>query len=179
MSEQALLTRLQAGERAAVLEVYDAYFAPLYHYLYFKVGEASLADDITSDVFVRLLECIGTERAPHSQLKAWLFRVAHNELLAYFRQKPRIALESLEEERMSAPNTNPELSLLEGMENRRIHHALKMLKPEQQEVLLLRFSQNLNLEETAEAMGKSTSAIKSLQFRAIQTLRHILMEESV
>ena len=78
---------------------------------------------------------------------------------------------------MASPETNPETQITGIFEMQRVQHALNMLTSDHQEVLLMRFGQQLSLQETAAAMGKSISAIKSLQFRAVSTLRQILTEE--
>lgn len=171
-----LLTRLQRGEKEAVMDTYERYFPQLYPFVRLKVSDASLAEDIVSDVFVRLLESLGTKKAPQIHLRGWLFRVARNEIAAQVRVKQPISLGDLEEI-MPAPDANPEAEIIGVFEVKRVRYALRMLTPDHQEVLLLRFGQHLNLKETAQLMGKSIGAVKSLQFRAVSTLRQILIEE--
>ncbi len=76
------------------------------------------------------------------------------------------------------PETNPEIQVGDALTLERVRHALRMLAADHQEVLILRFGQRLSLQETADIMGKSVSAVKSLQFRAVDTLRTILTEAS-
>ena len=174
--EQNYLARIQRGERDVLIDIYDAYFTQLYHFVRLKVGDATVAEDIVSDVFVRLLECIGTPQAPHTHLRGWLFRVARHELYQQLGANRAVSIEIVEET-MASPEANPEVQLTGIFEMQRVQHALNMLASDHQEVLLMRFGQQLSLQETAAAMGKSISAIKSLQFRAVSTLRQILTEE--
>jgi RNA polymerase sigma-70 factor (ECF subfamily) len=71
-------------------------------------------------------------------------------------------------------DNDPEVQFMRSVDIERARQAIRMLAADQQEVLILRFGQMLSLQETADVMGKSTSAIKSLQFRAVNTLRSIL-----
>jgi RNA polymerase sigma-70 factor, ECF subfamily len=81
------------------------------------------------------------------------------------------------EDVMPAPEANPESEIMGMFDIQRVRHALRMLTPDHQEVLLLRFGQHLSLKETAQLMGKNIGAVKSLQFRAVSTLKQILIEE--
>lgn len=173
--DDPLLDRIRRQEPEAVLAVYEAYFAPLYQYARLRVGDSGLAQDVVSEVFVRLIEVMGTWSAPREHLRGWLFRVARNEIYRmYGKNRP---LAELEEWMPATTESDPAVQLGDLMELDRARHALRMLNPEHQEVLILRFGQQLSLRETADIMGKSVSAIKSLQFRAIDTLRSILVQE--
>lgn len=168
-----LLSRLQQGDREAVLEVYERYFAPLYQYVRFKLGDPTVAEDVVSDVFVALIESLGTTSAPRRHLRGWLFQVARNKLYQHLSDVPHV---SLEEWMPASSDSSPDQG--DVFEMQRVRHALNMLTPDHQEVLTLRFAQQLSLQETAELMGKSVSAIKSLQFRAVDTLRQLLKTEA-
>jgi len=171
-----LLHRLQHGEREAVMAAYERYFPQLYPFVLLKVSDASTAEDIVSDVFVRLLEALGTANTPKTHLRGWLFRVARNEIAAQARIRQPMPLGDLEDV-MPAPEANPESEIMGMFDIQRVRHALRMLTPDHQEVLLLRFGQHLSLKETAQLMGKNIGAVKSLQFRAVSTLKQILIEE--
>lgn len=175
-TEDALLTRLRRGGEDAVIEAYRLYFTPLYQYVRLKVGERGLAQDIVSEVFVRLIESLGTASAPRENLRGWLFKVARNEVYRMYGKERQLALAELEEWMPAPSETNPEIAAGEGTDLNRVRHAIRMLAAEHQEVLILRFGQRLSLKETADIMGKSVSAVKSLQFRAVDTLRTILVE---
>ena len=175
-TEDDLLLRLRRGEQEAVITVYEAFFAPLYQYVRLKVGDKALAQDIVSEVFVKLIESIGTRSAPRTSLRGWLFQVARHEVYRTYGKVRQLPLEDVEEWMPAPPESNPEVRLGDFVDMERVRHALRMLTADHQEVLILRFGQRLSLQETADMMGKSIGAIKSLQFRAVDRLRLILLE---
>lgn len=175
-TEMPLLTRLQSGDQDAVTEIYEQFFAPLYQYVRLKVGDRAAAQDIVSEVFVRLIESAGKRSAPRENLRAWLFTVARNEVYRLYGRPRPLSLSDLEEWMPAPPESNPEVRLGDMVHLERVRHALRMLATDHQEVLILRFGQRLSLQETADLLGKSVSAVKSLQFRALDTLRSILLE---
>ena len=175
-TEDALLPGLHRGDEDAVIAVYEQFFPPLYQYVRLKVGDRSLAQDIVSEVFVKLIDSLGKRSAPHSSLRGWLFRVARNEVYRTYGEARQLPLEDMEEWMPAPPESNPEIRLGDIFDMERVRHAIRMLAADHQEVLILRFGQRLSLQETADIMGKSLSAVKSLQFRAVDTLRLILLE---
>jgi len=174
--DDGLLRRLRDGEPDAVIETYRQYFPPLYQYARLKTGDRILAQDIVSEVFVRLIESLGGRSAPRNNLRGWLFAVARNQIYRTYGKQRQLPLADLEEWMPAPSETNPEIALGDSADLNRVRHAIRMLAADHQEVLILRFSQRLSLQETADVMGKSISAVKSLQFRAVDTLRMILLE---
>ena len=175
-AEDALLQRLKRGERGAVIDVYQQYFPPLYQYARLKVGDGALAEDVVSDVFVILIESLGTKSAPRENLRGWLFTIARNEIYRTYGTVQHLPLADVEEWMPASSELNPENQVADRFDIERVRHALRMLTADHQEVLILRFGQRLPLKDTADLMGKSISAVKSLQFRALETLRGILVE---
>ncbi len=173
-TDARLLLRVRAGDEDAIISVYQTYLPPLYQYVRLRVGDNALAEDIVSDIFVKLIDSIGKASAPHSSLRGWLFRVARSEIAQHYGEKQHLSLTNMEEWLPASSITNPETQVMETGGIERVRQAVRMLKAEHQEVLILRFGQVLSLQETADIMGKSISAIKSLQFRALATLRQIL-----
>lgn len=176
VQDDSLLQRLQAGDERAIIQTYEAYFPPLYQFVRFKVGERALAQDIVSEVFVTLIESLGRPRSPRSNLRGWLFTVARNAVYRAYGKTRRLPEVELEEWMPAPSSSDPDVLLSDAFPIERVRHALRMLTPDHQEVLILRFGQRLSLQETADLMGKSTSAIKSVQHRAVETLRSILLE---
>jgi RNA polymerase sigma-70 factor (ECF subfamily) len=105
-----------------------------------------------------------------------LFRVARNLINDHYGRSRKLTEEALEEWLPSPDDPDPEVQFFRALDVERVRRALRMLADDQQEVLLLRFSQMLSLQETADIMGRKVGAIKSLQFRAVNTLRQILGE---
>jgi RNA polymerase sigma-70 factor (ECF subfamily) len=176
-AEDALLARARQGNQEAIMRIYESYFPPIYQFIRLRVDDRQLAEDIASDVFVRFVESVRRRTAPNHSLRGWLFRVARNEIYQHFGRRKQLTMTALEEW-MPAPadDNEPEVTFIRSMNLERARSAMRMLAAEQQEVLILRFGQMLSLEETADIMNKSVSAVKSLQFRAVNTLRHLLGE---
>ena len=173
--EDDLLKRANRGDQTAVIEIYDLYFHPVYRFVRNRVDDPQQAEDICSTIFLKLMQALGGPNAPRKSLRGWLFQVTRNELKQQFRTKQRHKITELEEWIPDPAQANPETVIAQLMDRERVQQVFKILAPDQQEVLLLRFAEMLNLEETAQAMQKSVSAVKSLQFRAVQTLRNLLM----
>ncbi len=170
--EDRLLARARRGDRRAIGEIYERYFDAIYQFIRWRVDDPAVAEDLTSEVFIKLLSALQSSAAPADSLRGWLFRVARNSLYDHY-QRP-VPTASLDEALPLATDADTEAQFIRATEVERVQHALRTLAVDQQEVLILRFGQMLNLEATADSMGKSVGAIKSLQFRAINSLRRAL-----
>jgi RNA polymerase sigma-70 factor (ECF subfamily) len=177
--DQDLLARLQRRDEVVIVLIYERYFTPLYQYARLKVSDRAAAQDIVSEVFLKLIETMGRPSAPRQNLRGWLFSVARHTAYRTYGKKPQLPLEDVEEWMPAPSESDPGMLFSESFSIERVRHALRMLAADHQEVLILRFGQRLSLKETADVMGKSTAAIKSLQFRAVDTLRSILVEPEV
>ncbi len=173
-TEEQFLTRLKRGDQGVISEIYKYYFPSVYRFIRNRVDDRTLAEDIASEVFLRLINHGGTARGPQYHIRGWLFQIARRELARHYGRGRQISEAELEDWMVHSPDDDPEMALITMTDAQRTRRALQMLGAEQQDVLLLRFAEGLSLNETAEALGKSISAVKSLQFRAVQTLRDIL-----
>ncbi len=172
--EDRLLAQARRGDRKAIARIYDSFFEPVYRFIRWRVDDPAVAEDLTSEVFLKFLAALRGEHAPRDSLRGWLFRVARNVLHDHYRGSP--PANELDDSLLLVSEGDMESDLQARLDAERVRRALAMLAPDQQEVLILRFGQMMSLQETAESMGKSISAIKSLQFRAIDTLRRLLAE---
>lgn len=167
------LEGLRQLDSRVIAVVYDRYYPDVYRYIFYRLGDEGLAEDFSSDVFVRLLEAIKRKRGPDSNVKGWLISTAANVVTDHLRRRYRRRTETLTE---SLPDQ--ETSLIEEIDRRQqssaIRHAYTRLTQEQQHVLALRFGDGYSLQETAGVMRKNINAVKALQFRALAALqRHI------
>jgi RNA polymerase sigma-70 factor (ECF subfamily) len=158
------------------MRIYESYFAPIYNFIRLRVNDRDQAEDLASEVFVKLVESLRGRNAPQHSLRGWLFRVARNQLNDHYGRTRHFSTEALEEWVPASTDTDPEVQFIQTMSVERARRALRLLAPDQQEVLILRFGQSLSLQETADIMGRNIAAIKSLQFRATATLRQVLGE---
>lgn len=171
--EDALLERARRGDKAAVTDIYELYFEPVYQFIRMRVNDVTLAEDFAAEVFLRLVAALRDHRAPRQSLRGWLFRVARNVLADHYGSQARYTEIALEEW-LPAPG-DLEHQIGATLEAEAVRRALQTLPREQQEVLVLRFGQMLNLQETADILGKRVGAVKSLQFRATSKLRDIMV----
>jgi RNA polymerase sigma-70 factor (ECF subfamily) len=171
-----LLARARELDSQALAEIYDSYAEAIYRYLYRYLGDAHLAEDLTSEVFVRLLQVLDTSRAPRDQLKGWLYRVAHNLAMDWFRQQAKGETLPLYEELVS-DSQSPAIWMEEHQDQYRLRQAIRQLTPSQQQVILLRFGEDLKIKQVSQLMDKSEGSIKLIQFRAVKRLRKILGQE--
>ena len=167
------LDGLRKLDPQAIATIYDRYFPDVYRYVFYRLGNESLAEDIASDVFVRLLEAVKAKRGPKTNLKGWLLSTASNVIADHLRHVYRRPTEVLSE---AMPDLGS--SLTDEVDRRHqadsVRQAYAQLTPEQQNVLALRFGDGCSLEETAAVMQKKVNAVKALQFRALAALqRHI------
>lgn len=175
----ALIERAQAGDGAAFGLLYDRYFDTVFRFVYFRVGNRQLAEDLTADTFLRALKRIGSFTWQGRDLGAWLVTIARNLVADHFKSG-RYRLEVTTGDVLDAdrpdrgPEGSPEAAVIDHITNVDLLRAVKQLNPEQQECIVLRFLHGFSVAETAQAMGKNEGAIKALQYRAVRALARLL-----
>lgn len=175
-NEQSELEGLKNLDARVIGAVYDRFFPDVYRYVYYRLGDEQLAEDISSDVFVRLLEAIKKERGPQTNLKGWLLATASHAVADHLRQSYRRPIEELSDGTPDneAPSLRDEIDRRDKVDA--VQAAYLQLTPDQQNVLAFRFGDGYSLEETARVMQKKVNAIKALQFRALAALQRIIGE---
>lgn len=169
------LDRAGTFDQATLGQIYDAYYERIYSYIYHRLGDANLAEDMAGEVFLRMLESVRGERAWRTSLTGWLYRIAHNLVIDHYRRRGRRDETGLDERLMSDDRTGvPRTSLEHLMTQQQLKAALVFLTDEQQEVVILKFVEDLSNNEIADVMGKTEGAVKALQHRALTTLRRVL-----
>ena len=173
--ERRVMDGLQKLDSGVIGAVYDKYFPEVYRYVYYRLGDQTLAEDLASDVFVRLLEAVQGGRGPQSNLKSWLISTASHAAMDHLRRKYRRPMDAISE---SLPDLAPAVHVQfdQRERNRFVQQAYAQLTAEQQDVLALRFGQGYSLEETALHMKKNVNAVKALQFRALAALQRSIGE---
>jgi len=172
-SDAALLARARANDPDALAELYDRFAPRIYAYLYRRIGERRLAEDLAGDVFVQSIAALRKGQFASASLEAWLYRMAHNRLVDHYRRE-RKELVPLEEW-LPSPDDVPAEA-----EHRRLQTwlrgAMHRLTHDQQHILTLRFGQGLSTAETARLTGNSESGVRALQHRALAALRRLVQE---
>jgi len=173
IDEAALLDRISQYDQAALALVYDDYYDRIYHYVFRYVGQVAAAEDLTANVFLRLLNSVRSGNQPRTNLMAWLYRVAHNLVVDSFRRSP--AGEELELTEW-LEGYEPDLTHIvdQKLQMERVRRALLDLTPAQQQVIVLKFLEGMESPEVAAILNKSEGAIDALQHRALLALREAL-----
>ena len=169
-----LIALAKAGNREAFGDLYERHLTAIYRYVFYRVGDAGEAEDLTETVFVKAWEALDRYRPTEAPFTAWLYRIAHNLLIdAHRTRKP---MEPLAEHYPDdAPN--PERAATARERAADVQAALASLEPVQQQVLTLRFIADLSHAETASIVGKTEGAIRVIQHRALALLRTLLAEK--
>jgi RNA polymerase sigma-70 factor, ECF subfamily len=181
----ALVTLAQQGDGEAFGQIYDQYVDSVYRYLYYRVGAPQLAEDLTSETFMRALRRIDSFHWQGKDIGAWFVTIARNLVTDHFKSS-RFRLEvstadMLDADRADGVNGSSgatEDIVLDHLRNTELLGAVKELKPEQQECIVLRFLQGLSVAETADVMQRSEGAIKQLQLRAVRSLAKLVPDPS-
>jgi RNA polymerase sigma-70 factor (ECF subfamily) len=175
-TEDRLLARLTGGDKAVWSVIYERYFPAVYRFIRMRTPDKALAEDIASEVFIKLLDYSQLRRGPRTSLRGWLFKVTRHEMSRHLKQAQRTPLIALDTWEVPDDNADIEVQFIRTVDSEQALRALQKLNPNQQEVLILRFVEDLSLQETADVLGKNANAIKALQFRAVNTLRTLLGE---
>jgi RNA polymerase sigma-70 factor (ECF subfamily) len=169
-----LVEQAQRGDRHALEELYLLHFDRIYSYLHLSVGNRHDAEDLTTQVFVKMLESIGNFRWRSAPFSAWLFRIAHNLAMDHFRANKRWQLEEEVPEPDPGEGSAAEEEALESIGRQSMLQLIEKLSPEQQQVLTLKFVFNFSNADAATILDKTDGAIKSLQHRALASLQRQL-----
>lgn len=176
--EEQLLAKAMQFDDAALGELYDRYETKIYGYIYRRTGDQVLAEDLTAQVFLKMLESIRDQKAWHSSFSGWLYRIAHNLVVDTYRRKGRHGAVDLEEApQTAAESQNPEVAVEQTLDAERLRSAIRRLTEEQAEVVSLRFLEGYSIAEVADMMNRTEGAIKALQYRAVATLRTLLYDQ--
>ena len=177
--EQGLVRRAQEGDKDAFAQLYEAYFDKIYRYIVIKIGNKAEAEDMTQQVFLKAYQSIRSFKWKGVPFSAWLFRIAHNQIVDFYRKKSKRPTVRLEESTVVSSD-NPLRTVESRFDIERLRAAALQLTSAQQEVISLRFAGGLAITEVARTMGKSEGAIKALQHSAVVALRKVLLvgEES-
>jgi RNA polymerase sigma-70 factor (TIGR02952 family) len=172
-----LVHRAQQGDAEAFGELYDHYVTMVHRYVYHRVGDRALAEDVTSETFVRALRRIDSLSFQGRDVGAWLVTIARNIVLDHVKSsRYRLEVATADMRDADQVSDGPEDAVLAHLGNRELLQCVQQLGSEQQECIVLRFIHGLSVSETAEIMGKKDGAIKALQHRAVRRLAGLVPE---
>jgi RNA polymerase sigma-70 factor (ECF subfamily) len=168
-----LIRRAKNGDPGAFAELYDCHQPAIFRYITYRVGSEATAEDLTSEVFVRLVENIDGFTYRGRPLLAWLYTIARNVVNDHHRRAGRAQLVDLDEG-IEAEVENPEQAATRALDRRRLADALCELTEDQCQVIILRFLDGLDNQTVAQITNKSYGAVKALQHRGLAALRRAL-----
>jgi RNA polymerase sigma-70 factor (ECF subfamily) len=174
----ALVNRAQAGDSEAFGLLYDEYSLSVYRYIYARVSSPVLAEDLTSETFVRALRALDSFRWQGRDFGAWLVTIARNLITDHFKSG-RVRLESPtdEIETHDSATQGPEVDVLTAVTADVLRRAVSDLPDDQRDCLTMRFFAGMSIAETARALEKSEGAVKQLQLRAVRQLAKVIPKD--
>ena len=176
LQEWALVQRAQAFDESALASLYTTYYPRIYNYAFLQLGDIHAAEDLASEVMLKLLESIGKYRFKGPPFSAWVFRIARNKLIDLHRRRKRRGEVDLTEP-LVAMQISPQTLAERALDRGQLQLALKYLTDEQRQVIVLKFIEGFDNGSVARILGRSEGAIKSLQHRALNSLRRVMSGE--
>jgi len=171
--EEGLVREAKRGDQQAFARLYEANFDKIYRYVTVRIGDKTEAEDMTQQVFLNALQSLPSFKWKGVPFSAWLFRIAHNQVVDYLRRKKRQPVPLPDEVPLPKEN-DPQIIAERSFAIERLLAAARRLTEAQREVISLRFAGEMPIAEVARIMGKSQGAIKALQHSAIVALRKTL-----
>lgn len=168
---EELIGRAQKGEVEAFGKVYDLLVDRIYRFVLFKTGDVMVAQDITSETFMRGWRHLN--KVEHRNFRAYLFKIARNLVVDHYQQRKR-TVRLPEGDWLADPKVNVERGFIKKQAIEELYKALSKLPKNYLEVVSLRFLEGLSVKETAAIIGKSSSAVRVIQHRAIKKLKGYL-----
>ncbi len=176
MKEEELIKKAQNGEVEAFGQIYDLYITKIYRFVFIKVNRKVDAEDIASQVFLNAWQHINNFQFQGFPFSSWLYKIASNAVIDFYRtQKHHENIDSVDADAISdTPETDKNLD--QEFEIEIVKNALKKLEPDQQNLLIMKFIEDLPNKEIAEILGKTEGAVRVIQHRALKQLKKQLDE---
>lgn len=169
-TEQKLIRFSQNGDRDAFASLYETHLDQIYRYIYFRVNERELAEDLTSVVFLKVWEHLGSFKSGNIPFLGWVYRIAHNTVIDYYRtRKSTVPIDDVHPRQLSLSDGVDDKLDMEIL-SRQLMQALEAVTSTQREVLILRFIWGLTTTEIADTLKKGRGAIRALQMRGLKRM---------
>lgn len=185
IKEKIILNRLKKQDVDAFTETYDLYVEKVYRFIFFKVGEQEMAQDLTSEVFLRTWNYVCENKQVNAKtLPALIYRIARNVVIDHYRaNKHHLSINDTDEEgnlKLEIVDDKQDLSEKFDIDlsMEKVQAALMQLKDEYREVIIMRYVDELAIEEIADILEKNKGNVRVLAHRALQALKEILGERA-
>jgi RNA polymerase sigma-70 factor, ECF subfamily len=179
-NEEKVLAQASQGDLDAFGILYAQYVERIFNYVYYRTGNPHDAEDLTARVFQRAMNHIKNYTDRGVPFSAWLYRIAHNLVANWHRDRSRkqeVPLDDLPI--VQAKGDHPEKNLVRSQEQESLLRMIRTLPPERQNLLILKFVENMSNAEIGKIMGRSEGAVKSLYHRTLLTLRDQLEDQNL
>jgi RNA polymerase sigma-70 factor, ECF subfamily len=170
---QERIKRAQNGDTNAMSELYEHYKPAVYRYLYFRCGAQPVAEELTTEVFIRVIENLPRYKVKSTPFQAWLFRIARNLVIDHYRRsniRQHLALD----ENLAGTKEGTESIVERRLDIEELQQALRKLSPDQCDVIVMRFLADMPISQVAQTLKKSQGAVKMLQARALKSLNGLI-----
>lgn len=170
---KALVKKAQDGDTVAFGEIYDVLITPIYRYIFYRLNDQDAAEDLTEETFLKVWENLKKYKEGANPFSSWVYRIAHNLVIDHYRKVGPVGEvdeNTVDEARHSDPKGETHLKLTQI----RLHKLIKQLPEDGQQVIILKFINNLSNEEISAATGKTEGSIRTIQSRALAKLRDYL-----
>jgi RNA polymerase sigma-70 factor (ECF subfamily) len=167
-----IINRVKNGDAEAFGVIYEQYAEMIFRYIYSHLDSRLDAEDLTAEIFIRAWKALPRYDQRGLPFSAFLFRIARNSLIDYYRQKKPV--QSLDEVEIQSGHAGPEQAVEENFENQDLRNTIAQLREDYRNVVVLRFLAGLSPEETAQVMQRSVGAVRVLQHRALSSLKNLL-----
>lgn len=175
-TDAELIVKAQKGDAGAAGQLYDRHHLSVFRYIYARTSHRQVAEDLTGEVFTRMVRHLPKYEERGLPFRAWLYRIAGNLVKDYYRRNKNVVLPLFVAEDVKAPVTAPDKVVERALTMASVQRALATIDEVQRDVVILRFLAGLSLKEVALTLDKSVGAVKSLQHRGLAALRIALKQ---
>ncbi len=174
---EELVIKAQEGDTDAFGQLYDIFIDQIYRYVFYKVGQEEVLD-LTENIFLKAWEHLKTYKSIKGNFSSWLFRIAHNVVVDHYRLRKEF-LELSADLVDDRQHNNPVFSAQQQLDQELLRKALLKLRKKYQQVILLKYINDLSNEEISKILGCSEGSLRILKFRALKALRKVLEEMGI
>lgn len=179
MNDQQLLAQAKQLDPTALRVLHQRFYEPVARYIQFKVGDPHTVEDLSGEVFVRVLQGLKRGQAWQDSPQGWIMGIARHVVADHYRQKGRMPEAELSEDLAAATETSPTHQAALNERKRLLEQAIQQLGEEQRDVILLRFMEGIDIQGVAKAINKTPGAVKALQYRALRALAELMQDFSL
>jgi RNA polymerase sigma-70 factor (ECF subfamily) len=172
-----LINSAQSGDVQALAKLHDRYWQTIFTHVFFRVGDQVTAEDLTAEVFVRMIDNIERYQVRSMTILPWLYTIARNLIADHYRGIDKKPAPLHLEDNMVADSGNPDIMISQQLTSECLQKALHHLTDIQAQVIIAKFVEGRSNSEIAHLLGRTEGAIKSLQHRALASLRRAIEKE--